>query len=406
MADPLSIAASVVAVTTATLHTVRHVKEFIENIEKCPKEVLALIQELNVFHGSLHSLENILAGLGPDFEADEADDLDRVQPLQTLRSILQQCQETCETIESTLQPFVVKAKGTKQSKWKHSFKWATSEKSLMKIKGDILSYKVSIDTAASLASLLSTKLSAIQLQQQIGRLDRRLREDLESMDQGSFAGSSAVTSDPGLIMRRFLRDRESVLDPVNEQAVILTEADAASLSANNVGELELNLMEDIQSPVSYAIPRSAEAQRAEEGNRAKSKQSYAEIQISYGTSDCSIQNIIFRGENMTNAVISWVFNSRCSCFDQDGRILLSIPVTVPDVPKLTQERRSDLPMSTSWRNGDVVWVKQEVRIVSLSLRNVHCLTFSLCSGTIFETDRLARVVSSLSEARVKGAQWN
>ena len=288
MAEAMAVLGSV----AAALQLVVQVKKAIDKVRQAPEIVKFIIQDLEVFESTLQFLKGTLKTM--QSVADNTDKqkgkqrasldwADQVQILRSIEPILKHCQTTCRNIQSTVAPFVQKARDTGRRKWIHAWTWTTSESKLKDLKWDLFSYKQSLHIGISLLAIHQSDSNTAQVLQQV----HRLRQDLESADRRNYAGALADGTKPRVAMERFLSDTQTVVDAVNDPPPVYSSEG------------------DMQSEVSGESENSDSESEAEYGQRATSEPSGWSPQYTPAA---------FEGKRITKSLLSDIFQRPVNIF--------------------------------------------------------------------------------------------
>lgn len=232
MADPFSIAAGIIGVAAATVHTARRLKEFLDSIKETPEAVKSISIELGVLQYSLTALEELLRSGDDLFEVARTDEGRRC--ITSLTMILTQCQHTFNSIHSMMMPFTEKRDGSKDLRWKAAVNWIGRKETLDLLKRELVSAKMTLDLAFTFAACLMSRAGISQLQTQFTQLNTRMEQEA-SEDNMSDIGSSSAVTDLGFTLKRFLKEHDTSIVMPNVFVAADGKSSATDLINKNFG---------------------------------------------------------------------------------------------------------------------------------------------------------------------------
>ena len=147
MADPLSVAAGVVGITAVALHSVRSLKEFIDNIHDAPRAITNLGTESVALRTVLEDLHHLLEINVLNKKAAQAELVPNIQiPLDG-------CTTTVKDIERKILPFTKEVNKSKRYRWRNLIAWRFREKEFIALQNTLLAQKTTLMIAISTSNV-------------------------------------------------------------------------------------------------------------------------------------------------------------------------------------------------------------------------------------------------------------
>ncbi|KAG8531748.1 uncharacterized protein KY384_003380 [Bacidia gigantensis] len=198
MTDPLSITFGVIGTTAVALQTGRKLKTFIENIDRAPKAIVDLSDEVSALNDILAALQSVISqATGTKKAATEL-------VFFFLNQSLHNCVKDLDALSDKLKPFVKATSKPNRSKWR-GFLWAYREKEFT-------------DTKASFTNNVAVSSELSEVHTRIRKMQHKIDIDRASIADSSIYGSESGLSDHHYALRTFLMEAETTLTEIPDNA--------------------------------------------------------------------------------------------------------------------------------------------------------------------------------------------